>query len=677
MKKPWLFILTVFFCTNQLLAQLNFRDSVDILEYSIHLDLSKTQTKQIWGRCEIKLKPVYDLTKLKLDLEGLRTDSVLSGQNRLKFSFNGNFLQIFLDKKLLSTDTFEISVYYHGTPKEDKKWGGFFIDNDYAFNMGVGMDATPPNYGRVWYPCIDNFTDRAYYKYFIKTKSNQKAACPGILQSETHQNDGTIIYYWKINQSIPTYLSSVAVANYSVLKDTVQGIERIIPIEIYTERGSESKTKNAFKKLKLFFHAFESRFGPYQWDKIGYASTNFSMGAMEHATIISYSNYCNGSSSCESTFAHELSHHWFGDLVTCSSEKDMWLNEGWASYCEAIYYEYVGGEIAYKNYVRANHKNVLTYELNNSSSFGALYGMPHPDTYGSVVYDKGADIAHTIRGQIGDSVFFQALKKYFRDYAFKSISVEEFKNYLSKTTKIDLKDFFDFWIYSSGFPHFSINNLKVKPLKNKYEINFTIEQSLLNTEKYLNSSFIEIGILDKNLKLNKYKLKQNGKSCQQKLLLDYEPKMIIIDPDEKISDAITDEYMIAEKPFNYNLEDENIQLIINDLNTPAFYHIGYHWVAPSNEKANKNIKKLYDKYWEIKCYSTGTINTSIIFYFELSPLIKSPIDKDDKEKLHILYRSNYGEEWIVLQANSEIQGDQGIFEIKDAKAGQYTIGLME
>jgi aminopeptidase N len=676
MNKFWLILLFLPFYSHQLFAQSNFRDSIDILEYTINLDLSKTETQQIWGKCDIVLKPVYELSKIKLDLEGLITDSVLAGQNRLKFSFDGDFLQIFPDKKLKSSDTIKVSVYYHGKPKQDKQWGGFFIDKDYAFNMGVGMEDTPPNYGRVWYPCIDNFTDRALYRYLIKTKSSQKAACPGILESETSQSDGTIIYNWKLNQSIPTYLSSVAVANYSLIKDTVKGIERIIPIEVYTERGSESKTKKSFQNLKLFFHAFENRFGSYQWDKIGYVSTKFTSGAMEHATMISYSNYCNGSSSCESTFAHELSHHWFGDLVTCSSEKDMWLNEGWASYCEAIYYEYVGGETAYKKYVRENHKNVLTYALNNSFSSGSLYGMPHADTYGSVVYDKGADVAHTLRGQIGDSLFFQTLKQYFKDYAFKSISVEEFKNYLSTKTNIDLSDFFNFWIYSGGFPHFSIKNLEIQPIKNKYELSFVLEQRLLNTDKFLNSSVVEVGVLDKNLKLITYKLKQAGKSYQQKLILDYEPKLVIVDPNEKVSDAITDEYLIIEKPGNYQFQDERLYLAVNSLSNPVFYHFSFNWIAPTNEKPNSKIKKLYDKFWEIKYYSSGLPDFILKYNFSLSAL-KFDKETSTKEKLQLLFRTNSGEEWIPVKADIEIQGNQGLFELKDCKTGQYTVGLVE
>jgi aminopeptidase N len=677
MKKISATAIAVVFLVFHSFAQPNFRDSIDILEYQIHLDLSKTQTKQIWGNCDIKLKPVYELSKIKLDLEGLRTDSVLSNGKSLKFSFNGTQLQIYPETKLNSTDTFNISVYYHGTPKQDQSWGGFFIENDYAFNYGVGMASTPPNYGRVWFPCIDNFTDRALYEYFIKTKGNQKAACPGLLLSEIHQSDGTIIYHWKLGQSIPTYLSSVAVANYSAIKDTVQGIERIIPIEIYTEKGTETKTKYAFKNLKIFFHAFESRFGPYQWDKIGYVSTAFMSGAMEHATNIAYSSYCNGSSSCESTLAHEFSHHWFGDLVTCASEKDMWLNEGWASYCEAIYYEYAGGEAAYKDHVRENHKNVLIYAINNPTAYGSLYGMPHSDTYGTVVYDKGADIAHTLRGQIGDSLFFGALKEYFKDYAFKCISVEEFKNYMSKKTNIDLKDFFDFWVYAPGFPHFSINDLKVKQVKNKYQVNFTINQRLVRTDKYLNSSNIELGILDKNLKMNIYNLKQARNICSQNLLLDYDPKLLILDPNEKISDAITDECLTIDKPITRQFPTENMTLNLNSLIYPAFFHIAYNWIAPEQDKREKNIKKMYDKYWEINYYSNGTIDPTAKLYFRLSSAFNIQSGAADKQSLSLLFREKNDDEWKIIESKPEIRGQEGVFEIKNFKQGQYTISILE
>jgi len=657
------------------MAQNTFRDSIDVLQYIIHLDLSKTQTKQIWGMTEIKLKPVYELSHVKLDLEGLQTDSVFSNGKKIKFLSDEKLLSIFPEIKLKASDTFQISVFYHGKPLQDQQWGGFFIDKNYAFNYGVGMAAAPPNYGRVWYPCIDNFTDRAFYEYFIKTKANHLAACPGLLESYGMLGDGTQIFHWKLNQCIPTYLSSVAVADYEVIKDTVQGIERVIPIEIYVERGNVEKAKKTFANVQKFIHAFEYRFGPYKWDKVGYVSTRFNSGAMEHATNIAYPAYCNGITSCEKTLVHELSHHWFGDLVTCASEKDMWLNEGWASFCEAIYYEYVGGSQAYKDYVRDNHKAVLIYALNNPNAFGSLYGMPHSDTYGSVVYDKGADIARCLRGQIGDDLFFTTLKKYFRDYAFQSISVDQFKDYLSKETGLDLNDFFNFWVKSPGFPDFSINNLKIKKRNDKFQVNFNLNQRLIYSDKYLNSSIVEFGILDKSLKLHNYKLKQQGRTCPQILELDFEPALFILDPDEKIADATTQEYFLMDRPELYGFETANMVAKVTALGSPVYFHCVQHWIAPEKEKLPKNFKVVYDKFWQIDYYGASNFEANVNFKIYSNSTFY--FSENNKTKLKILYRENSDNQWKVIENPGNFNINQNKFEVQKIKNGQYTIGLAD
>ncbi len=658
-------------------AQNGYRDSIEVLNYSIYLDLSKTESKQITAHTFLRLKPLYKTSTIKLDLEGLTTDSVLYSGKKIQFSHLQAVLSIDFEQYFLADDTVEISVYYHGSPIRDKDWGGFFINSGYAFNYGVGMDANPPNYGRVWYPCIDNFTDRAYYEYFIKTKSNHLAACPGLLQSEKQQTDGTKIFHWKLNQSIPTYLSSVAVADYALIKDTVQGIEKIIPIEIFVDRDKEKEARTTFMNVKKFLHAFEKNYGPYKWDKIGYASTQFMYGAMEHATNIAYSSYCNGTSACESTLAHELSHHWFGDLVTCRSEKDMWLNEGWASFSEAIYYEYVGGEIAYKNQIRENHKQVLLSEINDAHAFKSIYGMPHSETYGKIVYDKGCDVAHTLRGQLGDSIFFNSLKQYFSDYAFKDISVDEFKSYLSKISKIDLNDFFNFWVYGSGFPHFIIDYYSVVYQKNNYQLDFSIKQQLLNSADFLNSSDIEIGILDNNLKLTNYKIKHNGKNQMHSLKLDYEPMLVLIDPDEKIADATTDEYLWIKTPDNYSFKQEYFNLNILKLPAPVFFQITYHWVSPISVPSQNEKFKIFNKYWEIKYFGKKPMVASAKFSFDMDATLFMKTATTILEKIRLIYRENNMAEWQIIDSPLEIKNQQVIFSIQPLMPWEYSISAIQ
>jgi len=652
----------------------NHRDSIDVLNYTINLDFTDMLLKQIKGNTEIRFVPLFDHTSIiKFDFEGLSTDEVKMNGKSLKFIQTPNILSIHTELELTTNDTITLSVVYHGTPKHDKYWGGFFIDKNFAYNYGVGMEASPPNYGRVWYPCIDNFTDRAYYDYYIKTDKNYKAACPGILQSSVSQDDGTIIYHWKLNQSIPSYLSSVAVGDYHIIKDTVKGVERIIPIEIYVNSGQETSARKTFENLKSFFHSFEYRFGPYNWDKIGYVSTPFEQGAMEHATNIAYGQYCNQTSDCESTLAHELSHHWFGNLVTCHSEKDMWLNEGWARYCEAIYYEYKDGSVAYKNQIRNNHFEVLTWVHLNSNSFGSLYGMPHDDTYGRVVYDKGGDIAHTLRGQLGDSLFFSALKAYFKVFAFKDISVSDFKDFLIENTQTDLNAFFEFWIYDKGFPHFSLNNYIIEKKDGLYELKLEIIQQLLNTDKFSKSTKLEIGVLDKDMNMTIFPVVIEGEILTKTLILSFDPIMILIDPNEKVSDATTDEYLILNKKSVFDFNTEYFSLSINQIKKPVFFSITKNWLRPLNKISNPTINKFSNSYWQIQYADNDLFNANGIFYFAPDENFFKSIGSTNLQKIKIFHRSNTKNQWRQLNSELKTQNGKYYFYIDGINNGQYAI----
>ncbi len=649
---------------------LNHRDSVDVTHYQIKLDLSDLSSGQLKGETTLKISAQQtELKSIGLDLLGLKVDKLLLNGKNTAFTYQASVIRVNLPKPITKKDTLELKVFYHGLPKKDRRWGGFFITSTHAFNYGVGMAAIPPNFGRVWYPCIDNFTDRATYEYIITTKKKHTAACPGTLISVKQNKNETKTYHWKLHQSIPTYLSSVAVSDYSVLKDSVKGINNVIPIEIYINEREFEAGKKSFVHVKEFLHSFENAFGAYVWEKIGYVSTPFVGGAMEHATNIAYSSNCNGSMRCESTLAHELSHHWFGDLVTCRSEKDMWLNEGWASFSEAIFTEYFYGTKAYKDYNRKNHKKVLQFAHLYDRGYRAVYGIPHEYTYGSTVYDKGADVAQTLRGYLGDSLFFSTLKQYFIDYAFQDISTKEFQDYFSEKTKIDLTDFFNFWVFGEGFPHFSYETFSITKSGKKYKIDFKINQQLIAARNYLKTP-LEIGFLDKNWQINKITIPFTGKSEIKSGKLDYEPLMLLIDPDEKMADATTDEYKIIREIGEINFMEEFFSLDVTNLKDSAFFRITHHWVSPLGANKETIFAK---RYWQIQYVSNNSFSASAKFTFDLSYALDDGLKNFRKENLHLMYRKTQTEKWANLNLKAVKQGNKGYFQVSNLKIGEYVV----
>ncbi len=669
-----LFPILVLFVTTHISAQqLTYRDSVDVTHYHIRLNLSNLNNETLYGNTTLFITPTFEiLQNIKLDLWGLQVDKVVQGDKRVEFSQYNSVLSIVPNTPLTSDDTIQITVTYHGKPKKDESWGGFFITPNHAFNFGIGMATTPPNFGRVWYPCIDSFTDRATYEYSIKVKSGNAAACPGTLKSVSNNSDNTQTWHWKLHNTIPTYLSSVAVSDYHIINDSVVGLGGVIPIEIFIDKNKVEKGEKAFEHLKEFLHSFENVYGPYVWERIGYVSTPFKGGAMEHATNIAYSSRCIGQPGCENTLAHELSHHWFGNLVTCRTEKDMWLNEGWSSYSEALFIEHQYGEKAYKAYNRKRHQRVLQLAHLYDRGYRALYGIPHDYTYGATVYKKGADVAMALRSYLGDSLFFSTLKQYFVDYAFKDISTVEFRDYFSKTAKVELTDFFNFWVFNAGFPHFTIANYKVTEVGNRYTIDYKILQHLKETDNYLKST-LEVGYLDASWQINKETIHFDSKETKLIRDLNFEPLMILIDPDEKTPDATTDEYRTVKTRGNEEFAEELFEMEINGLTDSAFIRITHHWIKPLQSAAGEKEYDLADRYWQVQYLSNGELQASGNFEYNLTYALDSNLQKYQSKNLRLLYRAIATDEWQIVKAKQITEGKYSHFRVDNLRTGEYVI----
>ncbi|MDQ3190534.1 MAG: M1 family metallopeptidase, partial [Bacteroidota bacterium] len=332
-------------------------DTIDILNYTINLDITDFTNQIINGNCEIKFTPkINNINSISLDLLQLTVDSITLNNALLNYVYNDTLLIVNFNSPLNSSDTSSVTVYYRGTPQGDASgWGGFYFQNGYAFNLGVGFAADPHNYGRVWFPCFDNFVERSTYEFNILTSNNKKAICNGELTSEVTIGQDSIVRTWKMQEEIPTYLACVAVANYAIVNKNHIGVNGNIPIMLAALPGDTTNLKNSFANLGNAIDAFEQGYGPYLWNKVGYSLVPFSSGAMEHATNIAYPRAtATGSLAYETLMAHELAHHWWGDLVTCETAEDMWINEGMASYSEQLFTQYVYGQSAYLNSVKSN-----------------------------------------------------------------------------------------------------------------------------------------------------------------------------------------------------------------------------------------------------------------------------------------------------------------------------------
>src|SRR5688572_14387829 len=181
--------------------------------------------------------------------------------------------------------------------------------------------------------------------------------------------------------------------------------------------------KNSFINLEAAFDIYENKFGPYRWDRVGYMLESMNSGAMEHAMNIGYpALLANGTLTYESIVVHELSHHWWGDLITCRTAEDMWINEGTAVFCEHVFTEDFYGRDQYLTNIRADVKELIRVchlpDPNGDDGYWPLSGVPLNHTYGATTYNKGALMIHSMRPYLGDSLFFAGLKQLLTDNMF-------------------------------------------------------------------------------------------------------------------------------------------------------------------------------------------------------------------------------------------------------------------
>ena len=215
----------------------------------------------ISASAEIRLTTqLNNVTHIPLNLMQLEVDSVLSETgSHLIFSHAADLLRITAESSFSAGDTLQLTVFYQGNPFHEA-WGGFHFYNPYAFNLGVGFQSIPHNLGKAWFPCVDDFIDRAFYDYHIRVDNAHMAACGGLLQSVTDLNDGTREFHWKSDRSIPTYLASVASGPYVMIADTVSGMDQQIPVTWFVRPQDTARVAGSFANLNNITQIFESYF---------------------------------------------------------------------------------------------------------------------------------------------------------------------------------------------------------------------------------------------------------------------------------------------------------------------------------------------------------------------------------------------------------------------------------
>ena len=668
----------ILFFTQNSFAQTK-ADTIHVSHYDIHLEIRNFTNKEIKGYTEVEIvAKLAPLSNIYLHLLGLTVDSVKNGNNDIVFSQQGQQLKI--EQPFSSVGQTEtLRVYYQGKPKQDSQWGGFFFSgNSFAYNMGVGMGSYPHSFGRVWFPCIDEFTDKSIYTFNIITDLDKKAVCGGMLTDSTDLGD-KMLWKWELTDPIPTYLASVAVGKYKAYKDTMLSISgKVLPIEIYADSAIMLKVPGSFVNLKKFIQTYENRWGPCRWQRVGYVAVPFSSGAMEHATSIAYPRgSVTGNTANDDLISHELAHFWFGNLITCSTSQNMWINEGFARYGEYLCYETLDPTLQkYKTEIRKLHLSVLSKD----GGIFALDNIPPSDTYNSnIVYDKGGLVAYTLRNYMGDELFFSSIKQFLDENQYSNVTSEEFFQKLAQISGMnELNDFYLGWVHQPGTFNFNIDSLKLKEgSENIYQVAF--KQRLRHANNFANNNKVDVEFVSASgeRKLIE-RINFSGESDIVELELPFEPVFWAMDPNEKMGDYCYDYTQTITQTETTNWTSILFSIKVTEVTDNAIFRIEYNPFAPTPaKKIHPDIVRISEKrFWRIGFLQHNQIKAEYTFTFNKSSESEL-INGYTFDNLVLLYRKDAAHEWQILPAT--ITSNLSLCKIttKEILPGEYTFGITE
>ncbi len=675
-----------------------YNDTLDVVHYGINLKIDINH-KFIKGFTDLKITAKQPLKHINLGLWGLFTDSVLVNGQRID-NVRIRTESIDFDYDLNPGDTVLVRVYYHGNPVADPFWGGFHFSGIDAYNYGIGMESHPVSVGRVWFPANDVFTDKATYDFRITVDTGLIAVCNGVLidtsyffeqkhlktkifdkKSGQYKDFDTVLakpyitYHWRLDLPVPTYLASVGVSKYKEWKHTYYGENRDIPVWIYLLPSTPLKDTASFANLDKVLALYERLFGPYRWPRVGYLQTTSGYGAMEHATNIALSrDAIDGTTKNQDLYFHELSHSWFGNLVTCKTREDVWLNEGWANYMEGIYREFLQDEKSFRNWRREQHLMTLNFAHKRDGGYKAIGKIDFDHTYGATVYDKGADVVHTLRYQLGDSVFWTVIREYLDSFAFSNVSIREFQHFLERRTGQDLQGFFDYWLYTSGFPYFEIYYFEtVKTGRKRYKTAVTVRQRTIGSDTMIYGQKLQIALLGEKGQFATHTLTVAGQWTYDTVVTDFKPVAVIADPNEYVADATTDQLQHIDSPGNYYYDYELFEMYVRKVKRPAIVRVQANWLPPDGEFPQGYIAQS-NYFWTVETNATDGLEAEGKFYLTtLMDLNFTHITEKDLPRLVMFYRPNPYSKWQIIP--SKIAPESNALIVENLSPGQYVLGL--
>jgi aminopeptidase N len=578
-------------------------------------------------------------------------------------------------------ENFEAHVYYQGNPTRDASgFGGLVTESGYIYNLGIGISANPHNYGRGWFPCFDNFKERSTYEISMKHSSSLNAHAVGTEISIIDNGDGTTTTNYAMDQEITTYQTSIAIADYHTMWSTHDGAFGPVDIKLMAKPQDSTAMKGSMGNLPAAIDCIESWYGAQPWERVAYVATT--VGAMEHPTHIAYpiSSINGDAESNNRLMAHELTHYWFGNLVTLSTERDMWIKEGPSEYGAHLTTECLYGKDEFLEQVKSNHKYVLDRAHVDDEIFRSLTDMPNEFTYGTHTYRKGASVIHNLRGYLGDTLFSIGMKSILDEYAYSHLDAVKFRDQLTLSTGKDMAPFFDAWINNPGFSVFVEDSLKTEDLGNGlFETQIYAQQKLYGGDFYHTEVPISLHLFGYNGEEELQMVELSGQYDELTVNTGFDVKRIVFNRDNLLNQARMADELIISEPGLYTFARTNISFEMISVSEEQNIRVEHVFGPPENNTVEGDFELNTKHYWRVIGDFSGEYNMGLRFTYDgrFNNDLDYPLTAVSEDSILLFYRPDPSIAWEPVDAELfkgiPVDGT-GTLLWENALPGDYTIG---
>ncbi|MFK5959084.1 MAG: M1 family metallopeptidase [Lutibacter sp.] len=584
----------------------------DLVHTKLKVDFN-FEKSQMNGEAWITLTPhFYATNKLILDAKAFKIHEIMLNKVKASFNYSDNELTIDLDRTYKKGEEYTIYIKYTARPEEVKQKGSKVITDAKGLYFIDPKDEDPNKPTQIWtqgeteasscwFPTIDSPNQKTTHEIYMTVPSKFVTLSNGTLISQTENNNGTRTDYWKMDQKIAPYLFFMGVGEFSIVKDNWNGLD----VNYYVEPEYESVAKDIFGLTPEMMTFFSKITGvPYVWDKYSQIVVrDYVSGAMENTTAVVHGENAQqkkgqliDNNEWEETIAHELFHHWFGDLVTTESWSNLTLNESFATYSVYLWYEYKYGKDKANAHMFDDIKVYLESQSDNKKLV-RFYYKNKEDMFDPVSYHKGSAILHMLRDYLGDEAFFEGLNYYLTKHKFGTAEAHDLRIAFEKISGKDLNWFFNQWYFGNG-------HIKLSVTYDYNTINGTVTVNI-NQQGNIFKFPLTIDIYEQNRKL-RHKVWVDSRQNSFTFPFNKLPKLINIDAKHVLLAEITDKKTLKNYIYQFNNAPHYLDRRL------AIEEIAIH--QDDKEAFSTLIKALDDPYYEIRILALENIDLFQKYY---------------------------------------------------------------